>query len=460
VCDSLGLHLGGTSGRAIDIAAPPLRNADGTPNHAAVITHCVHERRTVNVADAYSHPGRHFAGAREFDAQYSYRTRSVLTVPMIDHEDEVIGVLQLVNAGSRENGVRPFSASDQRFIEALAAQAGIALEKQQLIERLERLFESLVAMINDAIDEKSPYNAGHCRRVPELTMMLAEAAHRTATGPLAGFRMSDRDRRELRLAGMLHDCGKITTPVHVVDKATKLSTIFDRVALIDTRYEILARDAQIAMFAAVAAGMPRAQAEDDYAARIAEYDDEREFLAHANMGSERMHPDDIERVRRIAARRWKDGNGVQQPLLTDDEVENLCVPYGTLTSEERLIINRHIDATLRMLEALPWPRDYARVPEYAGAHHERMDGKGYPRGLTREQMSWQARMMAIADVFEALTAGDRPYKQAKPLSESVAILEQMKRDHHIDPDLYDVFVAQGVHLEYARRFLPPEQIDI
>jgi len=458
-CETLGLHLGGSGGRAVDFASPALFDTDGAPNHAAVITHCVHERRTIHLADAYEVEGRHFSGPREFDARYGYRTRSVLTVPMIDHEDQVIGVLQLINAGYREGSARTFSTDEVRFIEALSAQAGIAIEKQRLIERLERLFESLVAMINDAIDEKSPYTGGHCRRVPQLTMMLAEAAHRTQKGPLARFEMTERDRRELWLAGMLHDCGKITTPVHVVDKATKLSTIFDRIALVEARFEIAARDARIAMLERVAAGESREQAQRDLDEVLVTLDDEREFLALANLGSERMADADIERVHRIARRRWRDGNGVEQPLLSDDEVANLTIAYGTLTAEERTVINRHIDATIRMLEALPWPRDYQRVPEYAGGHHERMDGKGYPRGLTREQMSWQARMMAIADIFEALTAGDRPYKSAKTLSESLAILGGMKLRQHIDPDLFDVFVRERVYLEYARKFLPPEQID-
>jgi HD-GYP domain-containing protein (c-di-GMP phosphodiesterase class II) len=458
VSEKLGLHLGGTSRRAVDIEAPTLFSEDGSPNHHAVITHCVHERRTINVADAYRAEGRDYTAARAFDERYGYRTQSVLTVPMIDHEGVVIGVLQLVNAGAAEGAIRAFSADEERYIEALAAQAGIALEKQHLIERLQVLFESLVRLVNEAIDEKSPYTGAHCRRVPELAMMLAEAAHRTETGPLAGFRMSDADRREIRLAALLHDCGKIATPVHVVDKATKLETIFDRIALVEARLDLAESEAKVALLEAIANGESRAAAESRYRERLVTLAADREFLREANRGGERMRDEDVERVQAIAGRRLGDSNRDSRPLLTEDEVANLTIRSGTLTPGEREIINRHVTTTIRMLEALPWPRQLARVPEYAGAHHERVDGKGYPRGLNRDQMSWPARIVALADVFEALTAGDRPYKSARTIAESLAILGKMKLAGHIDPDLFEVFVREGVYAEYARKFLDPAQL--
>jgi HD-GYP domain-containing protein (c-di-GMP phosphodiesterase class II) len=457
--DTLGLHLGGASGLPVGMQAPALYGHDGAPNHRSVVTHCALARESVRLDDAYSAVGFDFAAARAFDQAHGYRSQSFLAVPMIDHSGEVSGVLQLVNARSREGATGAFTAEDQAFVEALTALAAIALDKQRLIERLEVLFESLVRLINDAIDEKSAYTAGHSRRVPELAMMLAEAAHRTDAGPLAGFRMSEADRRELWLAAMLHDCGKITTPVHVVDKATKLSGIFDRMALIEARFDAAARDARIAQLEAVAAGEEKQAAEARYRAELAALDADRAFLRESNRGSEQMADEDIARVRAIAARGIRGPDGGLQPLLTDDEVANLTIRYGTLNVEERAIINRHVTTTIRMLESLPWPRQLARVPEYAGGHHERVDGKGYPRGLTREQMSLPARMIAIADVFEALTAGDRPYKRAKTVAESLAILGQMKLSGHVDPDLFDVFLRERVWLDYARKFLAPAQID-
>jgi len=348
----------------------------------------------------------------------------------------------------------PCSASDQRLAESLASQAAIALTNRMLINQLEQLFESFIKLINSAIDEKSPYTGGHCQRVPALTMMLAEAVNETGNGPLSDFQMSDKDRYELKIAGLLHDCGKVTTPVHVVDKATKLETIFDRIHLIDTRFEILKRDAEIAM---LKDGSPAARAA--YRERLRQIEEDRMFLRAANIGGERMHDDDIARVKRIAAYRWRDSAGHEADFLTADEVKNLTVRAGTLTDDERKIINHHIVATIKMLEALPWPKHLTKVPEYAGGHHERMDGKGYPRGLTRDQMSVQARCMGIADIFEALTAKDRPYKKGKTLSESLEILGRMKLNGHVDPDLFDIFVRRKVYQRYAEMFIDPEQVD-
>jgi len=457
--DTLGLHLGGASGVPVGVQAPALYDSDGSPNHRSVVTHCALARESVRIDDAYSAAGFDFAAARAFDQAHAYRSRSFLAVPMIDHSGEVTGVLQLVNARSREGAVGVFTAEDQAFVEALTALAAIALEKQRLIERLEALFESLVRLINDAIDEKSAYTGGHCRRVPELAMMIAEAAHRADSGPLASFRMSETERRELWLAALLHDCGKITTPVHVVDKATKLSGIFDRLALIESRFELAACDARIARLETVAAGESEAAAEARYRAQLAALDSDRGFLREANRGSEGMRDEDVARVRAIAAREVRGADGESRPLLSEDEVTNLTIRYGTLNAAEREIINRHVSTTIRMLESLPWPRQLAHVPEYAGGHHERVDGTGYPRGLKREQMSLPARMIAIADVFEALTAADRPYKRAKTVAESLAILGQMKLSGHVDPDLFDVFVRERVWIDYARKFLDPAQID-
>ena len=457
--DTLGLHLGGTSGRPVDMHAPALYERDGTPNHRSVVTHCVLARESVRLDDAYAAEGFDFAGARAFDQAHGYRSRSFLAVPMIDHCDEVTGVLQLVNARSRGGEAGRFTAEDQAFVEALTALAAIALDKQRLIERLEALFESLVRLINDAIDEKSPYTGGHCRRVPELTMMIADAAQRTRSGPLAAFRMSEGERRELWLAALLHDCGKITTPVHVVDKATKLSGLYDRMALVEMRFELAARDAELARLEALAAGESEAAAQARHRAELDALAADRAFLREANRGSEQMSDEDVERVRAIAARRVRGPAGESAPLLNEDEVANLTIRCGTLNAAERAVINRHVSTTIRMLESLPWPRQLARVPEFAGGHHERVDGSGYPRGLKREQMSLPARMIAIADVFEALTAGDRPYKRAKTVGESLAILGQMKLSGHVDPDLFDVFIRERVWMDYARRFLDPAQLD-
>ncbi len=462
--DSLHIAFGGTSGAPISSKFPdlPLYGDDGAPNNGMVAAYAALTGRTVNIEDAYAAEGFDFSGTRRFDANTGYRSQSFLTVPMKNHEGEIIGVLQLINAIDPETGaVAAFPETDQRLAESLASQAAIALTNRQLIQQMEDLFESFIKLINTAIDEKSPYTGGHCQRVPVLTMLLAEAADAATEGPLADFKLTDKDRYELKIAALLHDCGKVTTPVHVVDKATKLQTLFDRIALIDTRFEVLKRDAEIAMLKDVAAGAPRGEAECRLAERVARLDDDRAFLRQANIGSERMSDDDIARVQRIGREyRWRNPNGDTVPFLSDDELENLTIRAGTLTRAEREIINHHIVATIKMLEQLPWPKHLRNVPEYAGGHHERMDGKGYPRGLKREQMSWQARMMGIADIFEALTAKDRPYKEGMKLSQALGILEKFRDNGHIDPDLLGVFLRGQVYVRYAEAFLDAGQVDM
>ena len=464
--DSLSIAMGGTSGNPVPFYPIPLHNKDGDPNYTMIAAYAALTHKTVNVADAYTEEGFDFSGTRNFDKRTGYRSTSFLTVPMKNHEGDIIGVLQLLNATDPATGcVTSFGEEDQRLAESLASQAAIALTNRLLIQQLEVLFESLIELINTAIDDKSPYTGGHCKRVPVLTMMLAEAAHNAALGPLAEFRMSEKDRYELKIAGLLHDCGKITTPVHVVDKATKLQTIFDRIELVANRFEVLKREAEIDMLRAKMKARAaeddesERRAEEEYAARMKQYDDDREFLRRTNIGSERMRPEDQARVSQIARYPLRNEKGEPDRFLSKDEEDNLNIAYGTLTGGERQVINHHIVATIKMLEALPWPRHLLNVPEYAGGHHERMDGKGYPRGLTREQMSVQARVMGIADIFEALTAKDRPYKQGKTLSESLGILGRMKEGGHVDPDLFDIFVRDKVYLRYAREFLDPEQID-
>ena len=465
--DTLGIAMGGTTGAEIPFYPLFLYDKDEKPITTMVAAYTVHHDKSVNIADAYTQEGFDFSGTKNFDKKTGYRSQSFLTVPMKNHENEIIGVLQLLNAKDRATGaVTPFSSEDQQLAESLASQAAIALTNRLLINHLENLFESFINLINAAIDDKSPYTGGHCERVPLLTMMLAEGVNNVKVGPLKDFMLTDKDRYELKIAGLLHDCGKVTTPVHVVDKATKLQTIFDRISLVDTRFEVIKRDTEIALLRAKLAALEKGdkdsvrKIERDYALQLREINEDREFLHFCNIGGEAMKPEDQERIKQISAKyRWRDMQGNQANFLNDDETENLMIRAGTLTAAERQIINHHIEVTIQMLEALPWPRHLKKVPEYAGGHHERMDGKGYPRGLTRDQMSVQARCMGIADIFEALTAKDRPYKKGKTLSESLTILGKFKLNGHVDPDLFDVFMWEKVYLKYADQCMDAYQID-
>jgi len=462
---TLGIAMGGTSGVEIPFYPIHLFDKEGKPNLSMVAAYAVHHDRSINIADAYTAEGFDFTGTQNFDKKTGYRSTSFLTVPMKNHDGEVIGVLQLLNSKDPATGeVVAFSEADQHLAESLASQAAIALTNRLLINHLENLFESFIGLINTAIDDKSPYTGGHCQRVPMLTMMLAEAADRCEVGPLKDFSMTDRDRYELKIAGLLHDCGKVTTPVHVVDKATKLQTIFDRIALVDTRFEVVKRDAEIAVLRERLKALDKGAADGTVSREIEpqlmRIEEDREFLRRANIGGEAMKDEDVARVQEITRRyRWRNADGDAADFLGDEELKNLTIRYGTLTADERQVINHHIEVTIQMLEALPWPRHLKNVPEYAGGHHERMDGKGYPRGLTREQMSVQARCMGIADIFEALTAKDRPYKKGKTLTESLTILGKMKLTRHIDPDLFDIFMWEKVYEKYAGQCLDPDQID-
>lgn len=467
---TLNISLGGTTGKEIPFLPLPLYLEDGSPNLTTVAAYATLNNKTVNIENAYEAEIFDFSGTRKFDQKTGYHSQSFLTIPMKNHESEVIGVLQLINAIDIDtHEIIPFSLANQSLVESLASQAAVAMTNHNLIEGLKRLFESFIELIADAIDQKSPYTGGHCRRVPELTMMLTQAAINTKTGPFKDFNLNENEFYELKVASWLHDCGKVTTPESVMDKPTKLSSIFDRIQLIDQRFELLKQQAETEMLKQQLA-IIRDKDEENTARKISELesalkafklkcDEDRDFLRQTNFGVEAMLPEDLQRVQEIGKMIISDMEGRKTPFLSEDELYNLSIARGTLTAEEREVINNHIVVTISMLESLPYPRSLMRVPEYACGHHERMDGKGYPRGLTRDQMSVPARVMGIADIFEALTSKDRPYKKAKTLSESLAILGKMKTEHHIDPDLFDLFVREKIYLKYAQQFLEPEQID-
>ncbi len=510
--DVLNIAMGGSSGADIPFAPLQLYDPTGEPNHHNVSTHAALTGKTVNIPDAYEVGEFNFDGTRAFDARSGYRSTSFLTIPLKNHQGEVIGVIQLINARTPEGRVIAFPDDIVPLIEALAGLAAVALDNQLLIEAQKTLFKALIEMIASAVDAKSPYTGGHCRRVPELTVLLAKAAHAATEGPFADFSLNDEEWYELEVAAGLHDCGKVTTPEYVVDKATKLETIYNRIHEIRTRFEVVKRDTEIEYLKAVLAGGDADALAAARDARLAQLDEEFAFVAECNIGGEFMSPERVERLAKIAGTTWvrtlDDGLGLSQeerkrwvahkvpapavePLLadkpqhlvehfhepiTDDnswgfkikppvhrfnlgEVHNLSIRAGTLTPEDRYHINDHIVQTVIMLEALPFPSNLKRVPEWASNHHEKMDGTGYPRRLSREQMSIPARMMAIADIFEALTASDRPYKPQKTLSEAIKIMSFMVKDQHIDPDLFELFLTSGTHRQYAQAFLAPSQID-
>ncbi|MET0014275.1 MAG: HD domain-containing phosphohydrolase [Sedimenticola sp.] len=462
--DSLDIHWSdGLDSSSEAYPCLPLYQADGSPNDHLVATYTATACRTINIPDVYATDnGFDFSGTHEFDQRFGYRSRSFIAVPMANNEGDVIGVLQLINAQNTATGeVVPFSQDDQQLVESLASQAAVALTNQRFIDDQRMLFESLVKMLGDVIDERSPFTAGHSKRVSALTLLLAEAANHSSD-PETRFRMEDADRYELKIAGWLHDCGKITTPDHLLDKSTKLETRFDRIKMIELRTQLIKRDAYIEYLeksADTESEDELAELKSQFDSRIGQLEEDLDFLHRMNIGGEFLQDDAVARINEIGRRQWRNGDGELEDFLTQDEIDYLCVRKGTLTDDERSKINNHINASIYMLEGLRFPSYLKNVPEYAGGHHEHVDGTGYPNGLTREQMSIPARIMAIADVFEAITAHDRPYRDPIQLSNALKILCRMRLDNHLDGKLVDLFIREKIYLKYAKKFLHPSQID-
>jgi response regulator RpfG family c-di-GMP phosphodiesterase len=491
----------------------PLYDETGAPVENYMATWCALHNEPIIVDDVYSETRFDSSGAKKMDAESGYRTVSMLTVPLSPREGEVIGVLQFLNALDPETGtVIPFRPELLRFVTAMATQAAVALDNVQLIEAQKELLDAMIKLIAGAIDAKSHYTGGHCERVPELAVMLAEAASAVNEGPLAAFSFNtDEEWREFRIGAWLHDCGKVTTPEYVVDKASKLETIYNRIHEVRMRFEVLLRDARISQLESIAAGTDPVEALARYDARRAKLTDDFAFIAECNLGGESMVPEKLERLKRIAEETWlrhyDDRIGIPneelkrypdeqatlpaiEKLLADKphhiilrsdrqspdpkwgfkikvpenlynygEVYNLSIGRGTLTEEERFKITEHVIQSMMMLEQLPLPKNMRRIPEYAGTHHETLTGSGYPRKMVEAEITIPMRIMAIADVFEALTASDRPYKKTKTLSESINVLSFLKKDRHIDPALFDLLLTSGVYRLYAEKYLLQEQID-
>ncbi|MDQ6981842.1 MAG: GAF domain-containing protein [Mariprofundus sp.] len=459
--DSLNIHVSNAEGNLANLQPIEMYAKNGQSNDHIVAANAAVYERTINIPNVYSNKEFNFTKVKSFDRKNGYCTRSMLTVPLINQQAELVGVLQLINATDlATNEIEDFSALSQELSETLASLAAVAITNNRLTNELQVLIESFIEVISKAIDEKSAYTGGHCRRVPELSLLLAHAVSDHDSGELANFKLTAETMYEMKIAAMLHDCGKITTPVHIVDKATKLEKIFDRIELIALRYEILRRD-EVIQYLKGQSGLSDEIIHAAIQHQWAELAKEVAFLRSSNAGGEFMAPDRQERVRSIAKTRgWTDAEGKVYPILNKDEVYNLNIAKGTLNKEDRDIINYHIIATINMLEALPFPKHLRNVAEIAGGHHERMDGKGYPKGLTRDQMSVQARVMGIADIFEALTACDRPYRKAMPLSQAMSIMEKMKEEGHIDPELFEIFKQHRIHIHYGRKYLHEDQMDI
>lgn len=466
--DALGTRRGGTSGQPVALPDVALYTTDGKPNHANVSSYAALTGQIVNIADVYESDGFDFTGPRQYDEATGYRSQSMLVIPMLNHMDETIGVLQLLNAKDPETqtAVR-FSESYVDVIAALASQAAVALSNTQLIQELKSLLHAFTQSIATALDEKSPYTGGHIRRVVALAMMLAEAVNQTDHLPFRDVALNDDEIAELRMAAWMHDVGKITTPDHIIDKATKLQGFHDRIDAVTERFHVLAAEIEnrylrekVRLLERSTHPLPELEhLNQRMAAEMDAIYDDLSFTRQCNEPTNPLSNSDISRLQAIADRTISI-NGRERPLLSEDELEHLSIANGTLSSKERQIVSNHAQMTLKILTQVPFPRQLSQVPVFAGTHHERLDGSGYPHQLGQDDLPLQSRIMAIADVFEALTAKDRPYKQPMCLSKALDIMSRMKADGHIDPDLFDLFIARGLHLVYARKEMSPDQIDV
>ncbi|MBU0465016.1 MAG: GAF domain-containing protein [Proteobacteria bacterium] len=457
-CDTLGVKMGGQAAK-ISWTPVSLNLADGSENHGNVSAHCALTGKIIKISDVYS-SDFDFQGTRNFDLKNGYRSKSMLVLPMMNHDDEVIGVIQLINAQNRfTNEVMDFMDTEIEIVTCLASQAAIAITNIQLISGLEELLQSIVKMVATAIDEKSPYTGGHVQRVANFTEEIVKKINQTETGRFAEIAFNEDQAKEIKMAAWLHDVGKIITPEHIIDKSKKLETIFDRIELIKLRIELLKKDSIInRLKRKIDIVSVKPDVLDDLADEIRGLDEQFAFMQEVNTGGEFLRDESLERLLKMAACEIE-VDGKMQSLLNDDELKNLCIRKGTLIDSEREVINNHAAVTLKMLEALPFPKKLAQVPVYAGMHHEKMDGSGYPQGLTAEQVPFPARILAVADVFEALTAADRPYKLGKLMSESMRIMGFMVKDNHLDSELCDLIVESGLAAAYARQYISERQQD-
>ncbi|HCC54219.1 MAG TPA: metal-dependent phosphohydrolase [Desulfobulbaceae bacterium] len=463
--DTMKTRLRGTDSGAI-FPQVPLYHEDGKPNHDNVASYVALTDQLVNIPDVYKAADFDFTGPRRYDMATGYRSKSMLVISLKNHMNEIIGVLQLINAMNIDTGeVIAFSNDYVKLVSSLASQAAMSLTNIQLVKDQQNLFYAFIKSIATAIDEKSPYTGGHIRRVYDLTMMIAEKVNETEQGPFGQVRFSKEELEELRLSAWMHDVGKITTPDYVVDKADKLQTIFSRLHLIETRFGLIIQQLENEFLrhkiALIEAGETTGQLsfmEAELARQLLGLKEDMAFIQKCNVASEFMSDDKIARIKAIATCTYI-CDGEERPYLSADEVENLCIRKGNLNERERKIIDNHATMTSKILNQLPFPKNLAMVPNYAGGHHEKLNGSGYPLGLTEDQLPLQIRILAIADIFEALTAKDRPYREPMRLSQAIRIMDCMKKDHHIDPTIFDLFVESGLCHTYAAKEMKPEQID-
>jgi len=456
--NSLDLNLS-SSEKKIPWPNLPLYKEDGSHNNINISVSSALNDKLINIKDIYKSKEYSFEGPKAFDTATGYRTTSMLVVPMKNYDNDIIGVLQLINKQNNNGKSIEFTNNDEDLILSMSSQAAMSISQQQLIQDFENLLDSFIHAIATAIGEKSKYTQGHINRVSQITLDIANAINKDKTGLYKNKYFNDEQLKEIDVAAWMHDVGKITTPDHIVDKATKLETIYDRIETIKVKFELLKKEKKIEYLQQLSQNKNKENTlQEQFSSILKKIDEDFLFIHAANKGSEFMSDEDIKRIYDIAQYQITINNK-KQNILTQNEIDNLSITKGTLTDDERAIINNHAKLSYDILNSLPFPKKLQRVAEIASGHHEKISGGGYPLGLKGDEISFEARIIAIADIFEALTASDRPYKDPNTLNQSIKILSFMVKDGDLDRDLVKFFIDNNLHLKYAKDNLLKEQID-
>ncbi len=438
----------------------PLKLENGGYSIRNVATYAALTRSNVNIEDVYKTDRFDFAGTKKFDQQSGYYSKSFLTIPLTNSRKEVIGILQLINAHEHEKEVCFFSKEKEEIVSALASYAAIALSNHLLNQEYKNLWDSFIQCIAQLIDAKSKHTAKHCQRVPYIMNLMVEAGC-LDNEVLQSFDLSEDEKYEIKVASWLHDCGKLATPDFLLNKATKLEKLIDCIDIIELKFDLLIKEEKIKILS-----MPYQHPLFllayllGFEAKKQEWLKALQTLKKVNMGGEFLKEEEKNIIKNLSLIALKNEQGEKIALISPEEVAVLCIERGTLSHDERTVINQHINISIDLLESLPFPKRLKRVAEIAGGHHEKVDGTGYPKKLKGEQMSIPAKMMAVADIFEALTSEDRPYKEAMKMSQALGILKRMRDQHHIDQDIYQLFLRYDVWKDYGQAFMQPAQMDV
>lgn len=449
--DSLNIFLGGEKSN-IDWNSIPLYHDNGEKNFKMVATTCALKDKIINIKNIYDDTKFNFEGTKKFDSSTGYKSTSMLVIPLTNHNQEVIGVLQLLNKQNFTKDVIEFDKEDEYLIKALASQAAMALTNTMLIDNLEEFLEAFILTIGKAIDAKSPYTTRHVSNVSKISNSIAQAIHNDET-VYQNESFNDNDYKQIQLASWLHDIGKISIPEYIIDKSKKLETVFDRVELIKERFNSLKKDYYIEF-------LEGKISQEQYRKKIEELKINLEFIEQTNHGGEFLSNDKIDYLKNISKITYNSHEN-QLPLLNENELYNLCIQRGTLNKEEREIINKHAQLSYEMLSTLPFPKKYSKVLDIACNHHEKLDGTGHPRGLKEKDFTTEDKILIFSDVIEALTSNDRPYKKGKTLSETKKILSFMVKDGEIEEKMFNfIFNHPTLIKEYANNELEDFQKDL